>query len=93
MVFDLLLRKIVVYLTQKRQFYIVRVCAWCPKETYPKLEMWQTYSHGICRKHYLLLQRTTLKKIQKTKNTGEAQIVFQKIWGVLFPKDKIIPSL
>src|SRR4051812_4836365 len=31
---------------------LIKVCAWCPKKDYPKLEPWQEYTHGMCRNHY-----------------------------------------
>jgi len=31
---------------------LIKVCAWCPKKDYPKLEVNQEYTHGMCLKHY-----------------------------------------
>lgn len=83
MIIDYLLRKLVVYLTHRKQFYIVKVCAWCPKEEYPKLLMWQSYSHGICKKHYAMLQK---KNVKNYSHYDKIQLILDKITDLLFPK-------
>lgn len=34
-----------------KKIEIVSVCAWCTDETYPVLDDYQVYSHGICALH------------------------------------------
>lgn len=36
---------------------LINVCAWCPKNTYPKLAPNEDYTHGLCDKHYMLLRQ------------------------------------
>ena len=36
----------------EHQQTLISVCAWCPKEEYPKLKSNEEYTHGMCRKHY-----------------------------------------
>lgn len=36
----------------ERQQTLISVCAWCPKDDYPKLKKNEEYTHGMCRKHY-----------------------------------------
>jgi hypothetical protein len=79
---DTLLRKIIVYVAHNRHFYLVKVCAWCPKNSYPILHHWQTYTHGLCKKHYGLLQ----KRDQRTF----ISIDIEKIISLLFPQQKTI---
>ncbi len=79
--FDTVLRKLVVHITQKRHFYLVKVCAWCPKDSYPKLHHWQSYTHGLCRKHYSILQKNTSKSLM--------QFDTDKIISLLFPRQKL----
>lgn len=31
---------------------LIKVCAWCPKDTYPALKPGEEYTHGMCHKHY-----------------------------------------
>lgn len=31
---------------------MIKVCAWCPKNSYPKLKKSEEYTHGLCEKHY-----------------------------------------
>jgi hypothetical protein len=73
-----LLKKIIISLINKQQLYLVRVCAWCPKDKYPKLHMWQKYTHGICHKHYRLLSK---KNVPPT-----LQEQADKLLTILFPK-------
>ncbi|CAN5184627.1 hypothetical protein BH09PAT1_BH09PAT1_1150 [soil metagenome] len=35
---------------------MINVCAWCPKNKYPKLKDTEEYTHGLCDKHYLMLK-------------------------------------
>lgn len=39
---------------------LINVCAWCPKNTYPKLETHEDYTHGLCEKHYQILRSQKL---------------------------------
>ncbi len=42
--------------SSKRVKKLINVCAWCPKSSYPKLEEYEDYTHGLCEKHYQLLK-------------------------------------
>jgi hypothetical protein len=70
----------------KRQFYLVNVCAWCPKENYPKIHMWQKYTHGLCEKHYRMLSK-------HKEQPATLQEIYNRVVNTLFPKQRIHSSL
>lgn len=42
---------------QKKTRTLINVCAWCPKEEYPRLTTDEDYTHELCEKHYLVLKQ------------------------------------
>ncbi len=50
---------------------LIKVCAWCPKGSYPRLKHGETYTHGLCRKHY--------RQISNRKNLAISLLLIELI--------------
>lgn len=49
---------------KKKVKKLINVCAWCPKNTYPPLNEFEEYSHGLCERHYQLLSKHAVKELK-----------------------------